>query len=100
VFLCVVLSCAGRGFGAGLIPPPKKSYQMSNGSKKLKQEPRIARHCRSPTLRAERKSNNRMVAVNDELRRIWKEETVACVKVILQQLPREAVQGYENPQSR
>jgi hypothetical protein len=31
---------------------------MSNGSKKLKQEPRMARHCRSPVLRAERKRNN------------------------------------------
>jgi hypothetical protein len=36
-------------------PPAKVSYQMSNGSKKLKQEPRMARHCRSPVLRAERK---------------------------------------------
>jgi hypothetical protein len=36
-------------------PPAKESYQMSNGSKKLKQEPRMARHCRSPMLRAERK---------------------------------------------
>jgi hypothetical protein len=36
-------------------PPAKDSYQMSNGSKKLKQEPRMARHCRSPVLRAERK---------------------------------------------
>jgi hypothetical protein len=31
---------------------------MSNGSKKLKQEPRMARHCRSPMLRSERKRNN------------------------------------------
>jgi hypothetical protein len=38
-------------------PPVKESYQMSNGSKKLKQEPRMARHCRSPMLRAERKRN-------------------------------------------
>jgi hypothetical protein len=26
-------------------PPAMKSYQMSKGSKKLKQEPRMARHC-------------------------------------------------------
>jgi hypothetical protein len=38
-------------------PPTKESYQLSNGSKKLKQEPRMARHCRSPMLRAERKRN-------------------------------------------
>jgi hypothetical protein len=38
-------------------PPAKESYQMSNGSKKLKQQPRMARHCRSPMLRAERKRN-------------------------------------------
>jgi hypothetical protein len=38
-------------------PPAKDSYQMSNGSKKLKQEPRMARHCWSPMLRAERKRN-------------------------------------------
>jgi hypothetical protein len=38
-------------------PPAKESYQMSNGSKKLKQEPRMARHCRSPMLHAERKRN-------------------------------------------
>jgi hypothetical protein len=31
VFLCVVLSCVGRGLGAGLIPA-KESYQMSKGS--------------------------------------------------------------------
>jgi hypothetical protein len=31
---------------------------MSSGSKKLKQEPRMARHCRSPMLRAERKRND------------------------------------------
>jgi hypothetical protein len=37
--------------------PVKESYQMSNGSKKLKQEPRMARQCRSPMLRAERKRN-------------------------------------------
>jgi hypothetical protein len=30
---------------------------MSNGSKKLKQEPRMARHCRSPMLWTKRKSN-------------------------------------------
>jgi hypothetical protein len=30
---CVVLSCVGRGLGAGLIPPPsKESYQKSKGS--------------------------------------------------------------------
>jgi hypothetical protein len=34
-------------------PPAKESYQMSNGSKKLKQEPRMARHYRSPMLHAE-----------------------------------------------
>jgi hypothetical protein len=38
-------------------PPAKESYKMSNGSKILKQEPRMARHCRSPMLRAERKRN-------------------------------------------
>jgi hypothetical protein len=38
-------------------PPAKESYQMSNGSKKLKQEPQMARHCRSPMLRVERKRN-------------------------------------------
>jgi hypothetical protein len=38
-------------------PPAKESYQMPNGSKKLKQEPRMARHCRSPMLRAGRKRN-------------------------------------------
>jgi hypothetical protein len=38
-------------------PPTKESYQMSNGSKKLTQEPRMARPCRSPMLRAERKRN-------------------------------------------
>jgi hypothetical protein len=38
-------------------PPAKESYQMSNGSKKLKQEPRMARHCRSAMLRAGRKRN-------------------------------------------
>jgi hypothetical protein len=38
-------------------PPAKESYQMSNGSKKLKQEPRMARHCRSPMLYAKRKRN-------------------------------------------
>jgi hypothetical protein len=38
-------------------PPAKESYQMSNASKKLKQEPRMARHCRSPMFRAERKRN-------------------------------------------
>jgi hypothetical protein len=38
-------------------PPAKESYQMSNGSNKLRQEPRMARHCRSPMLLAERKRN-------------------------------------------
>jgi hypothetical protein len=56
VFLCCVVLCRYRPC-AGLIPPPKESYQMSNGSKKLKQEPRMARHCQSPVLRAERKRN-------------------------------------------
>jgi hypothetical protein len=42
---------------AGLIPPAKESYQMSNGAKKLNQDPRMAGHCRSPMLRAERKRN-------------------------------------------
>jgi hypothetical protein len=32
VFLCVVLSCVGRGLGAGLIAPPKETYQMSKGT--------------------------------------------------------------------
>jgi hypothetical protein len=27
-----VFPCVGRGLGAGLIPPPKDSYQMSKGS--------------------------------------------------------------------
>jgi hypothetical protein len=38
-------------------PPAKESYQISNGPKKLKQEPRMARHCRGPMLLAERKRN-------------------------------------------
>jgi hypothetical protein len=38
-------------------PPAKESCQISNGSKKLKQDPRMARHCRNPMLRAERKWN-------------------------------------------
>jgi hypothetical protein len=38
-------------------PPSKESYEMSNGSKKLKEEPRMASHCRSPMLHAERKNN-------------------------------------------
>jgi hypothetical protein len=38
-------------------PPSKESYQMSNGSKKLKQEPQMARHCQNPMLREERKRN-------------------------------------------
>jgi hypothetical protein len=36
---------------------------MSNGSKKLKQEPRMARHCRSPMLREERKRNNKTIII-------------------------------------
>jgi hypothetical protein len=40
-------------------PPPKESYQMSKGSKNLKQEPRMARNCRSPMLRAERNRNKK-----------------------------------------
>jgi hypothetical protein len=39
-------------------PPAKESFQISNGSKKLKQEPRMARHCRNPMLRAERKRDD------------------------------------------
>jgi hypothetical protein len=56
VFLCYVVLCRYRPC-AGLIRPAKESYQMSNGSKKLKQEPRMVRHRRSPMLRAERKRN-------------------------------------------
>jgi hypothetical protein len=61
VFLCcVVLCCVGlcrQRPCAGLIPPAKESYQMANGSKKLKQEPWMAKHCRRPMLREERKRN-------------------------------------------
>jgi hypothetical protein len=39
VFLCVVLSWVGGGLGAGLIPPPKESYQMSKGSISKKKNP-------------------------------------------------------------
>jgi hypothetical protein len=46
-FFCVVLSCVGRGL----------ALDWSPGSKKLKQEPRMAMHFRSPMLRAERKRN-------------------------------------------
>jgi hypothetical protein len=38
-------------------PLAKESYKMPHGSKKLKQEPRMARHCRNPMLRTERKRN-------------------------------------------
>jgi hypothetical protein len=40
LFLFVVLSCVGRGLGAGLIPrPAKESYQMSKGSISKKEIP-------------------------------------------------------------
>jgi hypothetical protein len=41
--MCVVLSCVGKGLGAGLIPPPKESYQMSKGSISKKKNPTPAK---------------------------------------------------------
>jgi hypothetical protein len=32
VFLCVVLSCVGRGLGAGLIPHPRSPTKYLKGS--------------------------------------------------------------------
>jgi hypothetical protein len=32
VFLCVVLSCVGRGLGAGLIPRPRSPTKCLKGS--------------------------------------------------------------------
>jgi hypothetical protein len=54
--VCLRLCCVG------LIPPAKEYYQMSNGSTKLKQEPRMARYCRSPMLRTERRGIKKIVS--------------------------------------
>jgi hypothetical protein len=39
VFLCVVLSCVGRGLGAGLIPRPRSPTKCLNGSISKKEIP-------------------------------------------------------------
>jgi hypothetical protein len=39
VFLCVVLSCVGRGLGAGLIPRPRSPTKCLKGSISKKENP-------------------------------------------------------------
>jgi hypothetical protein len=39
VFLCVVLSCVGRGLGAGLIPRPRSPTKYLKGSVSKKEIP-------------------------------------------------------------
>jgi hypothetical protein len=38
VFLCVVLSCVGRGLGAGLIPRPRSPTKCLKGSLSKKEK--------------------------------------------------------------
>jgi hypothetical protein len=73
-----VLSCVGRGLDAGLIPPPKKSYQMSNGSISKKEKSESEKGIRKMTkkknyyLRAEFMFNGNMIFIPTVLGKIPK----------------------------
>jgi hypothetical protein len=46
-FLCVVLSCVGRGLGAGLIPRPRSPTKCLKGSKSKKKIRRLKKGVRN-----------------------------------------------------